>query len=48
MSRSTNQDLFDRLRLVISTLLGRPVKPALAYATIRDRRYPRRPIHPGR
>lgn len=48
MSRSTSQDLFDRLRLAISTLLGRTVKPVPAYATIRDRRLPRRPTHLGR
>ena len=46
MSRSTNQELFDRLRLAISTLLGRPLKPAPAYATVR--RNPRRTTHPGR
>ena len=48
MSRPTIQDLIDCLRLVISTLLGRPVKPVPAYATIRDRRLPRWPTHLGR
>lgn len=48
MSRTTNQDLVDRLRLAISTLLGRAPKPAPAYVTVQVRRHPRRTTHPGR
>jgi hypothetical protein len=42
MSRPNNPTIIDRLRLAISTLLGRPAKPAPAYATVRVRRYPHR------
>jgi hypothetical protein len=45
MPRSTNQDLFDRLRMAISALLGRPVKPVPAYAIASARRHQRRMNH---
>jgi hypothetical protein len=48
MSRSTNRDLIDRLRLAISALLGRPARPAPAYVTVEARHHPCRPTHPGR
>jgi hypothetical protein len=48
MSRSTNPGLFDRLRLALAALMGRPTKPVPVYATVPVRRSERRTIHTGR
>ncbi|MEA2582455.1 MAG: hypothetical protein QOF33_540, partial [Thermomicrobiales bacterium] len=42
MSRSSNQSLIDRVREALSTLLGRPAKPAPAYAPVPVRSVQRR------
>jgi hypothetical protein len=48
MSRSTSLSLFDRLRTVLTTLMGRPGKSAPAFATVPVRRLPRRANRPSR
>ncbi len=48
MSRSTDRRFIDRVREALSTLMGRPVKPAPAYAPVPVRRVQRRTGQTGR